>query len=170
MTMIACEMCWLSELGRWAWVSFACVLSALPCLWYFLRRIFRRSKGKKIMGYGQELILDLHNCTVAKFTRADIEAYVIRLCELIDMTRCTLHFWDDVGVAPEERQTSPHTTGTSAIQFILTSNITIHTLSLLGSVYINIFSCKSFDAEVAAEYTQTFFDGEVITRLLIERK
>lgn len=85
------------------------------------------------------------------------------------MTQCELHFWDDVGVAPEEQQTSPHTKGTSAVQFILTSTIVIHTLDLMSSVYINIFSCNEFDAEVAADFTCNWFKGKIVNSHFIDR-
>jgi hypothetical protein len=38
-----------------------------------------------------------------------IERFCEELCELIDMERCDLHFWDDVGVAKDEQQTGPNT-------------------------------------------------------------
>ena len=107
--------------------------------------------------YGQELILDLHDCDTAKFNRVDIEKYCKELCELIKMERCDLYFWDDVGVAEEERQVHPKTKGTSAVQFILTSTIIIHTLDLMKAVYVNIFSCKEFDTNEAAEFTAKWF-------------
>ena len=102
--------------------------------------------------YGIELILDLHGCDAAKFTRDSITEYFERLCVLIDMQREDLHFWDDEGVSEEDKQTSPHTQGTSAVQFILTSSIVIHTLDQLRAVYINIFSCKAYDPKVAVRY------------------
>ena len=68
--------------------------------------------------YGEELILDLHNCDITKFTRPDIERFCTALCELIDMEPCELHFWDDLGVPNKEQQTHPKTSGTSAVQFI----------------------------------------------------
>lgn len=52
--------------------------------------------------YGLELIADLHNCDATQFTRSSIKAFLRELCDLIDMERCELHFWDDVGV-PLER-------------------------------------------------------------------
>ncbi|MBI3301390.1 MAG: hypothetical protein HYZ72_04835 [Deltaproteobacteria bacterium] len=67
--------------------------------------------------YGQELILDLHGCDARRFTRREIEQFCEELCELIDMERCDLHFWDDVGVPEEEQQTHPKTKGTSAVQW-----------------------------------------------------
>ena len=107
--------------------------------------------------YGYELILDLHGCDTDKFNRNSIEDFFKNLCKQIKMTRCDLHFWDDVGVPLEEQQTSPHTKGTSAVQFILTSTIVIHTLDLMEAVYINIFSCKEFDKDKAEAFSKEWF-------------
>jgi len=117
--------------------------------------------------YGIELILDLHGCDAAKFTRPSITEYFERLCDLIDMEREDLHFWDDVGRPEEDRQTSPHTQGTSAVQFILTSSIVIHTLDQMGAVYINMFSCKQFDPKAAEQFTIDWFDvGDCSVRFI----
>ena len=119
--------------------------------------------------YGFELILDLHDCDVSTFNRKSIKAYFKKLCGAIDMKRVELHFWDDLGVPEEERQTSPHTKGTSAVQFILTSNITIHTLDLLRAVYVNIFSCKPYDKELAEKLTIDWFQAKTCRSTFIER-
>ena len=110
--------------------------------------------------YGQELVLDLHDCNDGKFTRAEIERFCTELCKLIDMERCDLHFWDDLGVPEDEQQKDPKTKGTSAVQFILTSTIVIHTLDLMKTVYVNIFSCKEFDTNEAANFTAKWFDSK----------
>lgn len=120
--------------------------------------------------YGKELILDLHHCDSMTFTRNSIRNYFRELCELINMERCKLSWWDDYGLPPEECQTEPHLKGTSAIQFILTSNITIHTLDLLNNAYINIFSCKDFDADAAIKFSADWFKGKIVNSYLIERK
>ncbi len=122
------------------------------------------------MAYGKELILDFHDCNFGSFNRGAISDFLQELCDCINMTRCDLHFWDDVDTPEGEEQTEPHFKGTTAIQFMLTSNVTIHTLDLLGSVYINIFSCKDFDADVAANVASGHFGGTVAQNLLIERK
>ena len=119
-------------------------------------------KANKAVGtlddkYGVELILDLHGCDASKFTRKSIQQYFEQLCDLIDMQREELFFWDDVNVPEEERQTSPHTQGTSAVQFILTSSIVIHALDQLEAVYINIFSCKAYDPKVAENFSVEWF-------------
>jgi len=121
------------------------------------------------MPYGYELILDLHGCDTKTFNRKSLTAYFKALCNAIQMKRCKLVFWDDLGVPEEERQTSPHTTGTSAVQFILTSNVTVHTLDLLGSAYINIFSCKQFDPRVARKITEEWFHASTVTGHFLER-
>lgn len=120
--------------------------------------------------YGQELILDLHGCDVSLFNRDDLRRFFRRLCRRIDMKPEALHFWDDVGVPPEECQTEPHTKGTSAVQFILTSTIVVHTLDMTGKVFVNIFSCKAFDAADAEEFCAGFFKAETVrNRTVIER-
>ena len=110
--------------------------------------------------YGYELILDLHGCDVSTFTRNSLDAYFQKVCKAIDMERCEVHFWDDVGVPAEEQQTSPQTKGTSAIQFIITSSIVVHTLEILGTVFVNIFSCKDFDAMVTEDVTVGWFGAD----------
>lgn len=110
--------------------------------------------------YGQELIIDMKGCVIARFNRDSLKQYFEQLCNLIEMERCELHFWDDEGVSEEEKQISPHTKGISAVQFILTSNITIHTLELLGEAYVNIFSCKFFDVDIALGFTKRWFGAK----------
>ena len=122
---------------------------------------------KKVYGY--ELVLDLHECDPTTFNRESIDAFFEDLCKSIDMHKCEVHFWDDVGVPVEEQQTEPHTKGTSAVCFILTSTIVIHTLDLLKTVYVNIFSCKEYDPDVAADFTRKWFHGEIRNKTFIER-
>ncbi len=119
--------------------------------------------------YGFELILDLHGCDVSKFNRVSLDGYFEKLCKAIKMQKCKRYFWDDVGLPEEEKQTSPHTKGSSAVQFILTSSIVIHTLDLLKAVYVNIFSCKEFDAKVAEKITREWFGANGCKTHFIER-
>jgi len=119
--------------------------------------------------YGIELILDLHGCDASRFTRKSISQYFEELCILIDMQREELHFWDDIGVPDEKKQTSPHTQGTSAVQFILTSSIVIHTLDQLEAVYINIFSCKFYDPKVAEKFSVEWFSAKDHSARFIDR-
>ena len=119
--------------------------------------------------YGIELVLDLHECDTSKFNRDFIDLFLTDLCNLIGMVRCDVHFWDDVGVAPEGHQTLPHAKGTSAICFILTSSIVLHALDILGCVYLNIFSGKAFDVKVAEEFARKRFGGRVVKSEVLDR-
>lgn len=118
--------------------------------------------------YGKELILDLHNCNTKRFNLSGIGSFLNLLCDEIEMNPCEIHFWyyeDD-----KEYQKAPnHLKGISAIQFITTSNITIHTLDVLKKVFINIFSCKNFDTEKATKFCEKLFEGEVVKSTIIDR-
>ncbi len=131
------------------------------------KSVHKHSPHAKV--YGFELIIDLKNCSPSLFNRKSLDNYFSRLCDLISMKKAEVYFWDDVGVAPEEQQTAPHTKGTSAVCFILTSSIVIHTLDVLRTVYVNIFSCKVFDPNIAVEFTRDWFSGEVQNSTFIER-
>ena len=119
--------------------------------------------------YGKELIIDLHNCDASTFTRKSLDEYFETLCRAIKMQKCERHFWDDTGVPEDERQIEPHLKGTSAIQFILTSNITIHTLDILKRVYINIFSCKKFNEDIVTRLSRDWFGGRIVNKKVIRR-
>ena len=121
--------------------------------------------------YGKELILDLHECkNTHLFNRKDLKKFFIELCNLINMERCDLHFWDYVGEEAEYYKAPIHLRGTSAIQFISTSNVTIHTLDDMKRVYLNIFSCKNFNGKQAKEFCRTYFDGKIVNSKTLLRK
>lgn len=114
------------------------------------------------MSYGKELILDLHECE-----RTDVdESFFVELCDLIDMQREDLHFW---GPAEGERADDPKISGVSAVQFILTSSIVVHCLDKMGSVYVNLFSCKEFDESDATLFIFKWFGAKRSACNLIER-
>lgn len=120
--------------------------------------------------YGLSLVIDLHNCNPARFNRVDIDDYFEQLCALINMEQCERFWWDDVDVPEAEWQTEPQLKGTSAVQFILTSSIVIHTLDELKMVYLDVFSCKMFDSGVVAVFSAKFFEGKIIQCKTIKRK
>lgn len=119
--------------------------------------------------YGKELIIDLHNCDVSKFNRTDLDIFFEELCILLKMKKCERYWWDDYNVPIKERQTDPKLKGTSAIQFIMTSNITVHTLDILERVYINIFSCKNFNTKDASDFCKGYFEGKIINKVVVNR-
>lgn len=119
--------------------------------------------------YGKEVIIDLHNCNPDTFTRNSIRNYFKFICYKIDMERCKLTWWDDLYTPEEEKETEPHLVGTSAVQFIKTSNITIHSLDIMKKVYINIFSCKEFNENKVERISKDWFKGEVVNKQVVRR-
>ena len=119
--------------------------------------------------YGKELILDLHNCDATRFNKMSLDKFFVELAELTDMELCARHWWTMDDCPPEWRDI-PHLNGISAVQFISTSNFTIHTLTDLKAVYLNIFTCKDFDVVEAVHFARKFFSGEVVTCETIVRK
>lgn len=124
---------------------------------------------KKDKPYGYELIMDLHGCDASTFNRESLDGYFEKVCDAIDMKRSDRFWWDDMDVPEEQKQALPHTKGTSAVQFILTSSIVVHTLDILEAVYVNVFTCKEFDEKVAAEITKEWFGAKECKELFIER-
>lgn len=114
--------------------------------------------GKHHSGiYGMELILDCHDCNRKFFYKKYLKRYFKGLVEAIDMQAADQYFYKEP-------------TGLCAIQFILTSNITVHCHNGLKRLYVNVFSCKEFDAHKAKSYTQDFFevrrvDDRVVLRI-----
>ncbi len=119
--------------------------------------------------YGKEVILDLHDCNSSHFNRKKLKEFFTELCNLINMEQCKLAWWDDLYTPNDEKETDPHLVGTSAVQFILTSNITIHTLDILERVYLNVFSCKEFDEKVVREFSKKFFEGRIVNFRVFKR-
>ena len=119
--------------------------------------------------YGKELILDVHKCDEKLFKRKHLKVFLKEVCERIDMKRCKLCWWDDLYTPKKERETEPHLAGTSVVQFITTSNITIHTLDILKRVYLNLFSCKDFKEKEVISFVKKWFKGEVVNSKVIQR-
>ncbi len=120
--------------------------------------------------FGMEVIIDLTNCLNSPFTRKQITRYYAQLCVLIDMEREDLYFWDYRGDSEGYENAPPHLKGISAVQFIKTSSITIHTLDDLRKVFINVFSCKDFDVDQVVEFSKVFFNGHVSNSLKVLRQ
>jgi len=114
--------------------------------------------------FGPELIIDLQGCDSSKFTEENIRKYLEELCDLIEMKRYgDPVFWHDYSE-------TPHLKGISVMQFITTSNIVIHALDFLQTAFINIFSCKDFDAELATDFSKNFFGAKKADFKVVKRK
>ena len=118
--------------------------------------------------YGREVILDVYDANSALFTRSHIESYFVKLCDALRLERADLHFWDYDD--PEERAAAPaHLKGVSAIQFVTTSSVVIHTLDETRQVLVNVFGCGEIDASVVERITIEYFGGHVANMQSIAR-
>lgn len=118
--------------------------------------------------YGRELILDLKDCKLP-FTRNRIQQFMEDLCALLDMERADLHFWD-YETEEEKNEAPSHLAGTSAVQFITTSNITIHTLDKLKAIYLNIFTCADLNVATVTSFCTSYWEGKVVNSILVTRQ
>ena len=111
--------------------------------------------------YGYSTVMDLTDCDSATFNRDYIELFLKALCVAIDMEREDLHFWDYEG-DPEGYNNAPsHLRGVSAVQFIRTSSIVVHTLDEFNAVFFDLFSCKKYDPNILANMATEWFGGKV---------
>ena len=108
--------------------------------------------------------VDLYDCNPELIRDAEaIKRYVDELCQLIEMKK----FGDTqvVDFGEDER-----VSGFSMTQLIETSLISGHFANLTNAAYIDIFSCKYYDPQVAADFTQKFFQAKEIKIHYILRK
>lgn len=114
--------------------------------------------------FGLECSLDLYECD-PKIIRDEgyIKLFLTQICDLIDMRRYGLpivvHFGDD-----------PKVTGYSALQLIETSLISGHFANQTNAAYINIFSCKAFDPQLAENFCKDFFKAKRCESIVNYRK
>jgi S-adenosylmethionine/arginine decarboxylase-like enzyme len=110
---------------------------------------------------GKELILDLYDCDINKMNRESLDNFFVSLCEKIDMTRTELFYWEYLSDDEKDPEEFSHLKGLSAVQFIKTSNITLHTFENDRKISLNIFSCKDFNAFEAEMFCLEYFNAQV---------
>lgn len=115
------------------------------------------------MFFGYHLLLDCRNCNRELIgSRDNIYNFVKTLVERIDMVA--------VGEPVIEMlcEGDPKV-GYSMMQLISTSNITGHFMDISGEVYIDVFSCKPYDINIAEQCVREFFEPENIRVNFITR-
>lgn len=113
--------------------------------------------------WGWHLVLNLYDCNPALITSAGvIEKFVIELCDLIKMRRfgppTIVNFGED-----------PRVAGYSLVQLIETSNICGHFANDSNAAYLDIFSCKAFDPQVAADFCAATFEAQGAKGVFVSR-
>jgi len=121
------------------------------------------AQKREVAPWGLQTSLDIYDCNPETIRdKEKIIDYVVRLCDLIGMKRfgeCqVVHFGEDERVA-----------GYSMLQLIETSLISGHFANLTNTAYLDIFSCKMYDPEVVARFSQEFFEGKSIVVHVTER-
>jgi S-adenosylmethionine/arginine decarboxylase-like enzyme len=113
--------------------------------------------------WGISTSIDLHDCSLELITNSDyIYKFVRELVEYIDM-KCfgepqIVNFGETEKVA-----------GYSMTQLIETSLISAHFANASRRAYIDIFSCKSYDPKLAAEFCKKYFNSNYMTYTSIVR-
>ncbi len=115
--------------------------------------------------FGWELLLDLHGCDPKKISsRESIEQFAIEVCECLKMKRFGDPFIEHFG------HDNIVTAGYSLVQLIETSSVVAHFSEYMGTAYLDIFSCKQYDAEAVTEFSKKFFGAERVTSRMVERE
>ncbi len=119
---------------------------------------------EKTQAWGLLTSVDLHSCNPATIRDAQkIKDFVVQLCGLIKMKRfgeCqVVNFGEDERVA-----------GYSMTQLIETSLISGHFANLTNNVYLDIFSCKYYDPQIAADFAAKFFEAKDFKINCVSRK
>lgn len=106
--------------------------------------------------WGISTAIDVYGCDPdAIRSRERIAQFTRELCDLLEVKRFgetqVVRFGDD-----------PRVYGYSMVQLIETSLVSAHFAEDSNAVYLDIFSCKWYDAEAAAEFAKEFFRAERI--------
>ena len=123
-----------------------------------------KSEFKKQQAWGLLTSLDIHDCNSETIRDPEaIRRFVIELCDHIDMQRFGEPIIVDFG-------NDPKVSGYSLTQLIETSLISAHFANATQTAYLDIFSCKYYDPDDAAEFCARFFEGRVANRNIVLRK
>lgn len=114
--------------------------------------------------WGQHLVLDFDGCPAALLKCKDnIVNWSHELVKAIDMVA----YGDPI---IEHFATHSHeAAGYTLLQMIETSNIAAHFAENTGQVYIDIFSCKAFDNDVALAVCEKYFQPQTVNQTTINR-
>ena len=114
--------------------------------------------------WGMSLHLDLHGCDPALIRdAAAIEAFAVELCDMLGVQR-----FGPTQIVRFGRD--PMVYGYSMVQLIETSLVSAHFAEDSNAVYLDIFSCKYYDPQVAAQYSGQFFRSSSVRGVVTLRR
>jgi S-adenosylmethionine decarboxylase len=109
--------------------------------------------------WGMLAAIDLHGCDRSRLEDPEtLRRFVVRLIAAIGMRAHGPLALDRFGDGKLE--------GWSAMQAIETSSITVHADEVLARCFVDVFSCRRFDADVAAATAVAHFGGSCTLRVL----
>jgi len=115
--------------------------------------------------WGYHLILDCKECDRDKIKDANtIRAFVKTLVDEIDMKAFGEPIIEHFG------SHNPIVAGYSLMQLIETSSITGHFAEGSGDAYLDIFSCKPYDIEIAKAVVKRYFKPQKVKTTYLTRQ
>ena len=114
--------------------------------------------------WGQHLILDLGGCNGNIALKESIRAFVAELVDAIDMVAYGEPLIEHFATHSQEAA------GYSLVQLIETSAISAHFSDHNRDVYLDVFSCKSFDSNRVVQVVDKYFEPKSIYMLSLGRE
>lgn len=114
--------------------------------------------------FGPHLTLDLSGCNKEKLKDLDfVFGLLNNLPDMIGMTKITQPMvFPYSGLVPEDK-------GITGMVIIAESHISVHTFQEKDYVFVDIFSCKPFDYEKAAEFLINAFEAREVEKNVVQR-
>ena len=114
--------------------------------------------------WGLSTAINLHDCDPDLLKNADaIREYTARVCALIDAKPWGPCHIQHFGINPD-------VAGYSMMQLVETSLVSGHFANKTNRIFLDIFSCKYYDAIKAVEFSKEFFRAKDVTFNCIMRK
>jgi len=110
---------------------------------------YKRIVVDGVKHYGKHVILTASGCNDALLSKESIANFCRDMVKRIDMVPFGEPFVERFGEGDE--------VGISAVQLIQTSAITIHTNDEARDMYLDVFSCKDFEATTVVETVAEWF-------------
>jgi len=114
--------------------------------------------------WGVSSCINLYDCELAFMQNADIiRKFVVLLCDRIKMRRYgetrVVFFGDE-----------PRVQGFSMTQLIETSLISAHFADVSRTIYLDVFSCATYDPQDTAQFAAEYFKADHFTVEVVYRK
>ena len=123
---------------------------------------YKRIVVNGVRHYGKHLVLSAAGCNDSLLSKKLIGLFLGELAVAIDMVA----FGDPI----VERFGEGIEIGISAVQLIETSAIVMHTNDGARDMYLDVFSCKDYDAKVVIDFVRQRFAPQAVSHEVLLRK